>query len=172
MYPRGMTSYSDYPALPPHHNGIVTYGAGLATPVPPGSKNAYGAASPLYGPEDSSAMTTATNVDPLRGIYTSPVYPALSAADPHPFYDAPTKTAWAYWSGTSFATPIISALAARVLESIKSSNTKILTRYLAAEVQRAITTPQGQLEMLGKSLPTHPEFGVSLLKAVQKLEAL
>src|SRR5205807_8140796 len=56
-----MTSYSDYPALPPHHNGIVTYGAGLATPVPPTRKNTNVPASPLYGPEDSDTMTTATN---------------------------------------------------------------------------------------------------------------
>ena len=165
-----MTSYSDYPALPPHHNGIVTYGAGLATPVPPTRKNTNVPASPLYGPEDSDTMTTATNVDPLRGIYTSPVYPALSAADPRQFYDAPTTTAWAYWSGTSFATPIISALAARVLESMKSSNMNMPSRYLAAEVQWAITTAQGQHAMLGKSLPIQPEFGVSLLKAVQKQE--
>ena len=166
-----MTPYSDYPALPPHHNGIVTYGAGLATPVPPTSIHRHGPASPLYGPEDSETMTTATNVDPLRGIYTSPVYPALSADDPHSFYDAPTATAWAYWSGTSFATPIISALAARVLEHMKSSNMMVQSRYLAAEVQWAITTAQGQHAMLGKSLPIQPEFGVSMLKAVQKLGA-
>ena len=167
-----MTPYSDYPSLPPHHNGIVTYGAGLATPVPPKSKHKQHApAFPLYGPGDSETMTTATNVDPLRGIYTAPVYPKLSADDPRPYYDAPTTTAWAYWSGTSFATPIISALAARVLESMKSSNMELPSRYLAAEVQWAITTPEGQLAMLGKALPIQSEFGVSLLKAVQKLEA-
>jgi hypothetical protein len=54
---------------------------------------------------------------------------------------------------------------------MKSSNTKIPSRYLSAEVQGAITTAQGQHAMLGKSLPIQPEFGVSLLKAVQKQEA-
>src|SRR5258708_10962614 len=46
-----ITSYSDYPALPPHHNGIVTYGGGLAAPGPPTKKNTNVAATPLYSTE-------------------------------------------------------------------------------------------------------------------------
>src|SRR5260370_12619077 len=85
-----ITSYSDYPALPPHHNGIVTYGGGLATPVSPTGKNTNVPTSPLYGTQDSYTMTPATNIDPLRGIYTSPGYPSLSCYDPRPIYAAPT----------------------------------------------------------------------------------
>src|SRR5258708_5598744 len=66
-------------------------------------------------------------VDALRGVYTNTRYSALSKDDttllhsPLPFfypeYEPEPKATWAYRVGTSFATPIISALAARVLES-------------------------------------------------------
>ncbi|HEY6410158.1 MAG TPA: S8 family serine peptidase [Ktedonobacteraceae bacterium] len=40
----------------------------------------------------------------------------------YPTYPAPNSNAWAYNSGTSFATPIISALAARILEQEPESS--------------------------------------------------
>jgi hypothetical protein len=52
-----------------------------------------------------------------RGIYSSVEFPPLSLDPPAQYYTAPNDHAWAYWVGTSFATPIISALAARVLEA-------------------------------------------------------
>ena len=55
--------------------------------------------------------------DAPRGIYSSVEYAPLSADPPEQYYAAPNDHAWAYWVGTSFATPIISALAARILES-------------------------------------------------------
>src|SRR3989442_7844755 len=99
------TIYSDYPAVPPNHNGIATYGGGLPTPVPPSSDH---------------PLTEATNIDSLRAIYLAPLYPALSGEDQPREYPAPNDHAWAYWSGTSFATPIITAVAARVLEKLTS----------------------------------------------------
>ena len=54
--------------------------------------------------------------DMLRGIYSSVEYPPLSADPPEQYYAAPDDHAWAYWVGTSFATPIVSALAARILQ--------------------------------------------------------
>jgi hypothetical protein len=53
------------------------------------------------------------------GIYSSILYPPLSAvpADPpEQYYTPPDQSGWAYWIGTSFATPIVSAVAARVLQ--------------------------------------------------------
>jgi len=90
-------SYSNYPGP----RGIATYGGEIPTPVRP-------------VPPD--CMTGAKDIDALIGIYTSLSYPALSARDCESRYPVPNANAWAYWSGTSFATPIISALAARVLE--------------------------------------------------------
>ena len=52
----------------------------------------------------------------MRGIYSSVEFPPLSLDPPAQYYTAPDDHAWAYWVGTSFATAIISALAARVLE--------------------------------------------------------
>ncbi len=52
----------------------------------------------------------------MRGIYSSVEYPPLSLDPPSQYYSAPNDHAWAYWVGTSFATPIVASLAARVLE--------------------------------------------------------
>jgi Subtilase family len=163
--------YSNYPQVPPHHNGIATYGGGIPTPVPSVGLNGT-APSNDYGP-DPHTMTTATDVDGVIGVYTAQTYPALSADDPQPqSYNAlPESYDWAYWSGTSFAAPIISAVAARILQ-LKSSSWQPYQR--AAEVQRAITTPTGQSELLTGSSPlplqTDFGFGVRILRAYQCVE--
>src|SRR5205085_1382383 len=71
----------------------------------------------------AGAKTWAIVTDAVIGVYSSPNYSMLSASDlPPENYHAPgDSNAWAYWSGTSFATPIISAVAARVLQGLKSS---------------------------------------------------
>lgn len=98
------TSYSCYPGS----RGIATYGGEL----------------PEVEPEKPpSSHPTVTVTDATRGIYSSKDYPPLSVyrsskTDPPPReYEAPDDHAWAYWVGTSFATPIISAVAARILEA-------------------------------------------------------
>jgi len=153
--------YSNYPALPPNHNGIATYGGGLPTPVPPSG---------------SDPFTEATNIDSLRAIYIAPFYPALSAEDSRPNKPAPDPDpCWAYWSGTSFATPIISAVAARVLEKITSGPNPLSPHLWSTQVQWALTAAAGQQAILtgGAPLPLQPDFssgagtGVSLLKAYQ-----
>lgn len=88
------TTYSCFSGL----NGIACYGGEIAKPVP------------------SGCFTKATAIDALIGIYSSPSYPSLSVDDCEPSYPAPNSNAWAYWAGTSFATPIISAVMARILE--------------------------------------------------------
>jgi hypothetical protein len=99
-------SYSCYPGS----RGIATYGG----EVP--------AVQPLDPPSSNPVVTIK---DALRGIYSSVEYPPLSAvpADPpEQYYAAPNDHAWAYWIGTSFATPIVSAVAARILE-LKATGT-------------------------------------------------
>ncbi len=90
-------SYSNYPGP----RGIGTYGGEIPTPIPP---------------TPPGCMTGATAIDATIGIYTALSYPALSYTDCETSYHEPNANAWAYWSGTSFATPIISALAARAFE--------------------------------------------------------
>ncbi len=100
-----VTSYSCYPGP----RGIATYGGEVpeVTPKDPDPNN-----PPIV-----------TVTDAVRGIYSSSVYPPLTADDPNE-YEAPDDDAWANWVGTSFATPIISAVAARVLE-LKSKGVPI-----------------------------------------------
>ena len=151
--------YSNYPALPPNHNGIATYGGGVPTPVPPSG---------------SQTLTEPTNIDSLRAVYIAPLYPALAAEDSPHQYPAPNHDAWAYWSGTSFATPIISAVAARVLEKI-THGTGLPPHLWSTQVQWAFTTAAGQSAILtgGGPLALQPDFsmgagtGVSLLRAIQ-----
>ncbi|GAC1427133.1 MAG: hypothetical protein PVS3B3_29090 [Ktedonobacteraceae bacterium] len=139
-----MASYSNYPQLVPQHNGIATYGGGIPT----------------------KADIDRDEVDAFIGLYSAPTYPALDATNPlTPDAPAPNKHAWAYWSGTSFATPIISAVAARVLEHIQPQG--LSAHHINAEVQWALTTAVGQQAMFGNTLPMQLDFGVSLLRAVQ-----
>lgn len=117
-------AYSNYPG--PH--GIATYGGELPQPTP-------------WFPSAVSHAITEVNknspVDALHGLYSQTFYPALSRNDrypvsmqpkpspssprptqiPYPLYTISSTNAWAYWSGTSFAAPIIAALAARVLQN-------------------------------------------------------
>jgi len=139
-----MAPYSNYPQLSPQHNGIATYGGGVPT----------------------KADIARDEVDAFIGLYSAPTYPALEAKNPPlPDYPAPNEHAWAYWSGTSFATPIISAVAARILEYMQPE--KLPVRHVNAEVQWALTTALGQHQVLGVALHMQQDFGVSLLRAVQ-----
>lgn len=165
-------AYSNYPVLAPNHNAIASYGGDRPRPLPilsPGQR----VPPDTFGPPDPYSMTSATDVDGVVGVYSAQTYPRLSEDDTKTDYPAPDEHAWAYWSGTSFATPIISAVAARVLQLFKSRD--VLPRVWSTEAQRAITTAKGQQEILtgDHSLPLQKEFslgsdvGVSLLRAYQ-----
>lgn len=170
-------AYSNYPVAPgsTQNEGIATYGGGIPVPVFPQSE-----APTNPAPADGSAFNPAymtdvdrTKLDALVGVFTSPNYPALSVDDVPSEYKAPNDHAWAYWSGTSFATPIISGVAARLLEALAASN--LPPRLWHSEVIRAFTTAQGQQDRLlgsGATLAVQPEFSqggvhISQLKAQQ-----
>ncbi|HJT57552.1 MAG TPA: S8/S53 family peptidase [Ktedonobacteraceae bacterium] len=134
MKPKGMHPPALYPsafAYPP--------GKGVENMIPVGAVNdqqeiASYSCDPgprgvlTYGgdvPSDSAIFEDVTThvtevdrhqIDAAIGVYTQLSYPALSFYDPEATYPAPNAHAWAYWIGTSFATPIISALVARALE--------------------------------------------------------
>jgi hypothetical protein len=102
-------SYSNYPG----ELGIGTYGGELPQPDSASANDKTGTQPQLP-------------IDALRGVYTATYYPALSQTDQlstyspapvfYPMYRPTALSTWAYWSGTSFATPIISALVARIMQ--------------------------------------------------------
>lgn len=96
--------YSCYPGI----YGIATYGGEIPKPLP--------ARHPARGKTTPGCVTRAEHMDGLIGIYCSTSYPSLSINDCDATYPAPNNHGWAYWVGTSFATPIISALLACIME--------------------------------------------------------
>ena len=118
-------SYSNYPGP----LGIGTYGGEIPSPS-------------QATPDTVTGTQAQPPIDAPRGIYTSALYPALSADDPlptvspppvsYPEYAPSPAVTWAYWSGTSFATPVISALAARVMETQPSVGDSVRKTLLNA----------------------------------------
>ena len=149
------TSYSDYPSVPPHHNGVATYGGALPQPVP--------------SQPDPSVKTHAVVKDAVVGLYSASHFPTLSASETPPNEYTPVENShgWAYWSGTSFATPIVSSLAALLLQA---KHTGLLSTPLS--VQDLITKATGQKHLTAShtSFSNHTGFGtdIGLLKAVQE----
>jgi subtilisin family serine protease len=145
---RNAARYSNYPQSQGHHNGIATYGGAIPTP------------------DDIER----DSIDAMRGVYSDRLFPAPVAENPpKQDYDPRDPNAWAYWSGTSFATPIVSAVSARVLQLIAG---KWPSSSWVPGVHRAMLTPEGQRELLTGNipLPTQNFFDVPLLMAYQCME--
>ena len=140
-------SYSNYSGP----DGINVYGGELLTPVPATE------AQPLQAGVVTDVQRP---IDAVRGVYTSSSYPYLSVddnlpapvpvppqvlpprsypeytnPDPIPPHSMQQRATWAYWSGTSFATPMISALAARALEVDGATIGDTMRSKLAAAAQ-------------------------------------
>lgn len=98
-------SYSCYPGI----KGIATFGGEVPEAIPPKPPRKPPTPTP-------DCKTHPVDMDAVVGIYSSSIYPSLSIDDCDPTYPAPNQNGWAYWVGTSFATPIISALLARVIQ--------------------------------------------------------
>lgn len=67
------------------------------------------------GQEPNLLVPGVPNTRPRDGIVGAFLGPTWNRAAMPPGYDLPSASGWAYWSGTSFATPIISGIAANVL---------------------------------------------------------
>ena len=159
------TTYSDFPVNPAFSsfNGIATYGGGLPQAAPP---------FPTPGVVPQVSVT-----DALRGVFSNTQYPQVDADPPSAPYAPPNDNAWAYWSGTSFATPIISAVAARVLQYMGSQNLLLSPALWTDQVQWALLTQEGQTTILtgDSSTPLQSSdfgFGVSLLRASQTCQPM
>lgn len=111
------TTYSCYPGP----RGIATWG---------------GEVPMVSQPPSAHPIITTNPLDAVRGIYSSVEYPPLSSDPPAQYYEAPDDSAWAYWIGTSFATPIISSIIARILE-LKPAGS--VHQYLLASANTPLT---------------------------------
>jgi hypothetical protein len=158
MIPVGAANQKGEAAIYSNHPGYL----GIAT---------YAGELPRPDPWVPSAMShTVTRVvgpiDALCCVYTSRLYPALSVNDHHailpespseyPMYEA--SSSWAYWSGTSFATPIISALAARILQGQGPNS---------IDVRQAIRKAATQKTMWNRVGDAHEDISGLLIMATQ-----
>jgi len=119
-----VASYSNFPGP----LGISTYGGEIPKAIP---------SKPPKHPLTPGTITKIKDIDALIGIYCSETYPSLSIDDNDKTYHAPDNHGWAYWYGTSFSTPIISAILACILEKNRPSNNKPLLDYIMKEVHGA-----------------------------------
>jgi hypothetical protein len=127
--------YSNHPGP----KGIATYGGEIPKPDP---------WLPSASSHTVTRVDTAEPIDALRGVYSASMYPALSKNDHHatlpaspsayPMYHA--SNTWACWSGTSFATPIISALAARILQGRDSKSVDVQQAIIDAATDETMWT--------------------------------
>lgn len=141
--PGAVLAYPDLPAMIPV-GAVDSLGAAASYSNYPGPLGigTYGGVIPQPGKYDPVTGTQAQLIDAPCGIYTSALYPALSKHDllpihspapvSYPEYEPSPAVTWAYWSGTSFATPVISALAARVMETQPSVGDSVRQTLLNA----------------------------------------
>jgi hypothetical protein len=97
-----------------------------------------------YGFMDSNGLP-----DAVRGVYIAPTFPGGEN----------NESGWADWSGTSFATPVISALGAHLL-SQGWSTPNALIRLAAGRERRT--------DKLFGSAPERPELLANVIRAQQK----
>lgn len=157
---RGLPApYSNYPGP----NGLATYGGDLPRPDP---------WLPSAMAHVTAHLDAQTPIDALHGVYSASAYPALSVNDPYPMlpppvvqshypqYPAPDTRAWAYWSGTSFAAPLITGLVARVLQGQSSpfDAASIYNTLVASSTQITWTGTQASGDVSGPLLMATQEW--------------
>jgi subtilisin family serine protease len=101
-----------------------------------------------FGGDDYILTDTNDIPDAVRGLYISPTFPLGEQ----------NTTGWADWSGTSFATPIISALAAHLLAQGLSAPDAI--------ARIAIGHPQQDQHLYGKT-PDAPSLLANIVRVQQ-----
>jgi hypothetical protein len=136
--------------------GIATYGGEIPKAKP---------SKPPKNPPTPGCITKPKAIDALIGIYSSETYPKLSKDDCDPTYPAPNKDAWAYWVGTSFATPIISAILACILEKSRPSYNVPLLVYITNAVLGA-TGPITWTNLASKKISS-PNFVGRMIQVTQ-----
>jgi hypothetical protein len=140
--------------------GIATYGGEIPKAIP---------SKPPKHPPTPDCYTKPRAIDALIGIYSSETYPSLSIDDCKPTYPVPNNNAWAYWVGTSFATPIISAILACILETSRPSYDVPLLVYITNAVLSAAAPITWTNLVSKKSSP--PKFIGRMIRVTQCAQA-
>lgn len=86
--------------------------------------------------------------DAVCGLYLYPTFPALNVEEQGP--SRPNEYGWAWWSGTSFATPIVSALAAQyILRGLRGQQVvQAILKGLADDTQHFLYNTRLQAPVL------------------------
>lgn len=105
-----------------------------------------------FGGDNYSFMDTNELPDAVRGVYIAPIFPGGES----------NNDGWADWSGTSFATPVISALGAYLLAQ-GWSTPNALTRLAAGRERRT--------DKLFGSAPERPELLANVIRVQQRFSA-
>ncbi|HYU72356.1 MAG TPA: S8 family serine peptidase [Ktedonobacteraceae bacterium] len=154
--PRPDALYPAAFAYPNTYNGITYKGIDNIVPVGavkrnqhaasyscyPGEKGVatYGGELPHVYEDSGTKKVHIDDIDAPIGVYTQLFYPAPSSHDPEATYPAPDAHGWAYWIGTSFATPIVAAVAARAFELKRIYGSAMLIRdYITTQAATAST---------------------------------
>lgn len=120
------------------------YANAASQPPTNGSIATFGGDS--YGFVDANELP-----DAVRGVYIAPTFPAGEQ----------NTTGWADWSGTSFATPVISGLGAQLLAQGHSAQSTMM-RIVAARERRTDTSfgePPDAPELLANVIRVRQRFG-------------
>jgi hypothetical protein len=104
-----------------------------------------------FGGESYGFLDTNELPDAVRGVYIAPTFPG----------GEPNTSGWADWSGTSFATPVISALGTHLLAQGRRVS-DVLTRIAAGRERRT--------DKLYGSAPELPELLANVIRVQQKFE--
>jgi len=105
---------------------------------------------------DGITRVDTDRLDALVGVSTRQSYPALSATDTQQISPAPNTNGWAYWIGTSFATPIVTAVLARTCQMHRTSPAALAGQSPCAYVVAQAATKQITWDNLTSSSGCQP----------------
>jgi hypothetical protein len=142
--PRAPARYDSTLSVTAVNSKFAPSGFANAANVPPIEAGVATFGGDSYGVLDANALP-----DAVRGIYISPTFPGGEQ----------NTSGWADWCGTSFATPIISALAAHLMAQGWSA-TNILTRFSVGQERRG--------DMLFGASPEAPSLLANIIRVQQR----
>jgi Subtilase family len=143
------------PRVPARYESTLSVSSVTNTFAPSKFANAaniapFDAGVATFGGDSSSAGTSGVQPDAVRGLYLSPLFPMGEQ----------NTSGWADWCGTSFATPIISALGAHLMAQGWSSSNVVIRLAAGSQERRG--------EHLFGSVPDAPTLLGNIIRVQQR----